>query len=80
MGLGLSHLLFVACVAMAVGWFAVRKLAPAWRKPLLPVFAGFTGGLFLAIAYLVSGLKIVLWLAIPVAVIIYFNMTGRRRR
>lgn len=76
-----AFVLLAVGVVLAGAWLAVAKLAPlAVRRQLRPIFAGGAAGVFLGIVYVMRGPGIALLLLVPVALIAYFNVTGRKRR
>jgi len=77
----LAFVLLAVGAVLAVAWLVVVRFAPApWRHRLRPVFAGGTAGVFLGIVYVMRGPEVALLLLMPVGLIAYFNMTGRKRR
>lgn len=77
----LAYGLLAAGAAMALAWAVVRRFAsPRLRSQLRPGFAGLTAGLFLGIAYVLTSPQVALFLAVPIAIIAYFNIVGRQKR
>lgn len=77
----LAFVLLAAGIVLAGLWFVVAKFAPrALRRQLRPIFAGGVAGVFLGIVYVMRGPGIALLLLVPVGIIAYFNITGRKRR
>lgn len=77
----LIYALLAAGIVLCIAWALVRRFASRkLRANLLPIFAGLSAGLFLGIIYVLTDAKTALLLALPIAVIVYFNITGRKKK